>query len=68
VADKMVCVNLLKLGRWFYGFRLPDETESHKVSLRELTMAKGAAVLALLNRGAVHEVFRLRVSLVETNK
>ncbi|GJN14207.1 hypothetical protein PR202_gb00999 [Eleusine coracana subsp. coracana] len=68
VAGRMVCVNLLKLGRWFYGFRLPDETESHKISLSELTMAKGAGVLTILNRGAVHEVFRLRISLVETIK
>ncbi|TVU19114.1 hypothetical protein EJB05_35248 [Eragrostis curvula] len=68
LADRMVCVNLLKLGRWFYGFRLPDETESHKISLSELTTAEGADVLAILNRGAVHEVFRLRITLVDTNK
>ncbi|KAL6620136.1 hypothetical protein ACP70R_035275 [Stipagrostis hirtigluma subsp. patula] len=68
VAERRVCVNLLKLGRWFYGFRLPDEYESRKISLSELTMAEGTEVLALLNRGAVHEVFRLQVSLVDINK
>ncbi|KAG2619694.1 uncharacterized protein LOC120665696 isoform X1 [Panicum virgatum] len=62
VAGRKVCVNLLKLGRWFYGFRLPDEHESHKISLSELTMAEGAEILAILNRGAVHEVFRLQIS------
>jgi len=62
VAGRKVCVNLLKLGRWFYGFRLPDEHESHKISLSELTMVEGAEILAILNRGAVHEVFRLQIS------
>ena len=62
VAGRKVCVNLLKLGRWFYGFRLPDEHESHKISLTELTMAERAEILAILNRGAVHEVFRLQIS------
>jgi len=61
-------VNLLKLGRWFYGFRLPDEYESRKISLGELTMAEGAEILAILNRGAVHEVFHLRISLVNVDK
>ncbi|KAL6845032.1 hypothetical protein ACP4OV_025205 [Aristida adscensionis] len=68
VAERRVCVNLLKLGRWFYGFRLPDEYESHKISLSELTVAERAEILAILNRGAVHEVFRLQVSLVDINK
>lgn len=61
-------VNLLKLGRWFYGFRLRDEHESRKISLSELTMSEGASVLAILNRGAVHEVFRLRISLADMDK
>uniref|UniRef100_A0A0A9GA50 Uncharacterized protein n=1 Tax=Arundo donax TaxID=35708 RepID=A0A0A9GA50_ARUDO len=68
VAERRVCVNLLKLGRWFYGFRLPDENESRKISLSDLTMVEGAEVLAILNRGAVHEVFRLQVSLVDKNE
>ncbi|RCV18011.1 hypothetical protein SETIT_3G266400v2 [Setaria italica] len=68
VAGRKVCVNLLKLGRWFYGFRLRDEHESRKISLNELTMSEGAEVLAILNRGAVHEVFRLRVSLADMDK
>lgn len=68
VAERKVCVSLLKLGRWFYGFRLADEYESYKISLSALTMSEGAEVLAILNRGAVHEVFRLLVSLVDINK
>ncbi|XP_066363170.1 uncharacterized protein [Miscanthus floridulus] len=68
VSERIVCVNLLKLGRWFYGFRLPDEYESRKISVGELTMAEGAEILAILNRGAVHEVFRLRISLVNVDK
>ncbi|CAL4907835.1 unnamed protein product [Urochloa decumbens] len=68
IAGRKVCVNLLKLGRWFYGFRLPDEHESRKISLSELTMSEGAEILAILNRGAVHEVFRLRISLADIDK
>lgn len=67
VAERKVCVSLLKLGRWFYGFRLPDDYESYKNSLSWLTSDDGAKVLVILNRGAVHEVFRLQVSLVGTN-
>ncbi|PUZ66278.1 hypothetical protein GQ55_3G295600 [Panicum hallii var. hallii] len=68
VAGRRVCVNLLKLGRWFYGFRLPDEHVSRKISLSELTVADGAEILAILNRGAVHEVFRLQISLADIDK
>ncbi|CAN6333316.1 unnamed protein product [Urochloa humidicola] len=68
VAGRKVYVNLLKLGRWFYGFRLPDEHESRKISLNELTMSEGAEILAILNRGAVHEVFRLQISLADIDK
>ncbi|XP_024314995.1 uncharacterized protein LOC100824382 isoform X2 [Brachypodium distachyon] len=60
IAERKVCVSLLKLGRWFYGFRLPDDYESTKISLSGLTSAEGAKVLVILNRGAVHEVFRLQ--------
>lgn len=67
VAERKVCVSLLKLGRWFYGFRLPDDYESYRNSLSWLTSNDGAKVLVILNRGAVHEVFRLQVSLVGTN-
>ncbi|XP_051203237.1 uncharacterized protein [Lolium perenne] len=67
VAERKVCVSLLKLGRWFYGFRLPDEYESHKFSLSGLTSDEGAKVLVILNRGAVHEVFRLQISLLGAN-
>ncbi|AQK94187.1 F-box domain containing protein isoform 1 [Zea mays] len=66
VAERVVCVNLVI--RWFYGFRLPDEYECHRISLGELTVAEGAEFFAILNRGAVHTVFLLRISLVNVDK
>lgn len=65
VADRQVCVSWLKLGRWFYGFRLADEHRSRKVSLVDLVMPAGEEVLGVLNRGAVHEVFRVHITLVK---
>ncbi|KAJ0979733.1 hypothetical protein J5N97_015207 [Dioscorea zingiberensis] len=62
IAERQVCVNWFKLGRWFYGFRLPDESRSRKVTLRELTTSKGEPILAVLNRGAVHEVLRVQIT------
>nr|XP_010938713.1 uncharacterized protein LOC105057717 [Elaeis guineensis]XP_029124055.1 uncharacterized protein LOC105057717 [Elaeis guineensis] len=61
VSDRQVCVSWFKLGRWFYGFRLPDEHRSRKFSLGDLAMAKEEEVLAVLNRGAVHEVLRVQI-------
>ena len=61
VADRRVCVSWFTLGRWFYGFRLPDEHRSLTISLGELAMSKGGEVLGVLNRGAVHEVLRVQI-------
>lgn len=63
VADRVVRVSWLKLGRWFAGFRLNDEQRSLTVSLQDLAMAQGNGqeVLSILNRGAVHEVLRVQI-------
>ncbi|KAJ6821819.1 uncharacterized protein M6B38_130580 [Iris pallida] len=61
VTERQVCVSWFKLGRWFYGFRLPDEHRSRKISLGELAMDKGEEVLGVLNRGVVHEVLRVHI-------
>lgn len=65
VAERQICVSWFKLGRWFYGFRLPDEHKSRKLSLVELAMAAGQEVLGVLNRGAVHEVLRVQITSVK---
>ncbi|XP_026662254.1 uncharacterized protein LOC113463024 isoform X2 [Phoenix dactylifera] len=64
VSDRQVCVSWFKVGRWFYGFRLPDEHRSREVSLGELAMANEEEVLAVLNRGAVHEVLRVQIKSI----
>ncbi|XP_072982894.1 uncharacterized protein [Typha latifolia] len=64
VSERQVSISWFKLGRWFYGFRLPDEHHSRKVSLGELTMAEEEELLAVLNRGALHEVLRVQIAPV----
>ncbi|KAL5230756.1 hypothetical protein ABZP36_029532 [Zizania latifolia] len=63
VEERKVCVSLSRLGRC-YGFRLPEESESHEISLRQLTMPVGAETLTILERGTFGVVCRLQVSLV----
>jgi hypothetical protein len=62
VANRQVWLNWLKVGQWFRGFRLRDEKNTRKVSLAELTTSKEEPILAMLNRGAVHEVIRIQIS------
>lgn len=62
ISERQVCVQWWKLGRWFYGFRLRDESLSRRVSLRDLAMAKEEEVLGVLHRGAIHEVLRVQIS------
>ncbi|THU70177.1 hypothetical protein C4D60_Mb08t22270 [Musa balbisiana] len=66
VSEQQVCVSWFMLGRWFYGFRLPDEHRSRIVSLTELAMGKEGEVLGVLNRGAIHEVLRVQITMVAT--
>lgn len=62
VSERQVCVKWWKLGRWFYGFRLRDESNSRSVSLGDLPMED--EVLGVLHRGAIHEVLRVQISVV----
>ncbi|KAJ0035503.1 hypothetical protein Pint_25036 [Pistacia integerrima] len=64
ISERQVCVKWWKLGRWFYGFRMRDESRSRRVSLADLAMTKEAEVLGVLHRGAIHEVLRVQISFV----
>lgn len=61
ISERQVCVKWWKLGRWFYGFRLRDESHCRRVSLRDV--AKEDEVLWVLHRGAIHEVLRVQISI-----
>ncbi|KAJ1692155.1 hypothetical protein LUZ63_008853 [Rhynchospora breviuscula] len=61
VAHRQVCLSWLKVGRWLHGFRLRDENYTRRISLAELTMSEEEPILAMLNRGAVHEVIRIQI-------
>eukprot|EP00258_Populus_trichocarpa_P045804 XP_024461823.1 uncharacterized protein LOC7454260 isoform X2 [Populus trichocarpa] len=63
ILERKVHVKWWKLGRWFYGFRMRDESCSCWVSLEDLLTGKGEEVLGVLRRGAVHEVFRVEISI-----
>ncbi|KAK9288511.1 hypothetical protein L1049_016970 [Liquidambar formosana] len=62
ISERQVCVKWWKLGRWFYGFRLRDESHSRWVCLGDLAI-KEKEVLGVLHRGAVHEVIRVQISV-----
>ncbi|XP_022761209.1 uncharacterized protein LOC111307454 [Durio zibethinus] len=62
ISDRQVCVKWWKLGRWFYGFRMRDESHSRCVSLEDLLTAKDQEVLGVLDRGAIHDVLRVQIS------
>ncbi|CAI9118721.1 OLC1v1020325C1 [Oldenlandia corymbosa var. corymbosa] len=62
VSERQVCVKWWKLGRLFYGFRLRDELLSRTVSLEDLASSKENEVLGVLQRGAIHEVLRVKIS------
>ncbi|XVF28409.1 hypothetical protein REPUB_Repub15cG0027100 [Reevesia pubescens] len=66
ISDRQVCVNWWKLGRWFYGFRMRDESHSRCVSLEDFATAKDVEVLRVLNRGAIHEVLRVQISFANS--
>ncbi|CAI0466663.1 unnamed protein product [Linum tenue] len=59
ISERQVCVKWWKLGRWFYGFRMRDESHSRHLTLAELATEKGIEVLGVLRRGAIHEVLRV---------
>ncbi|KAK4783063.1 hypothetical protein SAY86_007437 [Trapa natans] len=67
ISQRQVCVKWWKVGRWFYGFRMRDESHSREVSLGDLSASmdgKKHEVLGVLHRGAVHEVLRVQISVV----
>ncbi|XAR57128.1 hypothetical protein NMG60_11025159 [Bertholletia excelsa] len=66
ISERQVCVHWWKLGRWFYGFRLQDETHSRRFSLGNFALAKEEEVLQVLHRGAVHEVLRVQISVAKS--
>ncbi|OVA04357.1 hypothetical protein BVC80_1395g69 [Macleaya cordata] len=63
ISERQVCVSWWKLGRWFYGFRMRDESHARRVSLGDLALAKENEVLGVLYRGAIHEVLRVQISI-----
>lgn len=65
ISDRQVCIRWWKLGRWFYGFRMRDESHICRVSLADLLTAKEKEVLGVLCRGAVHEVLRVQISIAD---
>lgn len=65
ISERRVCVKWWKLGRLFYGFRMRDESHSRWVSLAELALAKEQEVLLVLQRGAIHEVLQVQISVAD---
>ncbi|XP_026450086.1 uncharacterized protein LOC113350198 isoform X2 [Papaver somniferum] len=63
IQERELCVSWWKLGRWFYGFHMRDESNIRRVSLGDLALAKENEVLAVLCRGAIHEVLRVQISI-----
>ncbi|KAL2339078.1 hypothetical protein Fmac_013524 [Flemingia macrophylla] len=64
ISDRRVCVRWWKVGRWFYGFRMKDESHSRWVSLAGLATEDDEHVLGVLQRGTIHEVLRVQISVV----
>lgn len=66
ISDRQVCVRWWKLGRWFYGYRMRDESHVRLIRLADLATEKEENVLAVLHRGAIHEVLRVQISLIKS--
>ncbi|KAG5011166.1 hypothetical protein AAZX31_07G233300 [Glycine max] len=64
ISDRRVCIKWWKVGRWYYGFRMRDESHSRWVSLADLATEDDEHVLGVLRRGTVHEVLRVQISVV----
>ncbi|CAN1283914.1 hypothetical protein LINPERPRIM_LOCUS18485 [Linum perenne] len=61
IAERQVCIKWWKLGRWFYGFRMRDESHSRQVSLEEIVTDDSNELFGVLHRGAIHEVLRVLI-------
>ncbi|XP_007035484.2 PREDICTED: uncharacterized protein LOC18603438 [Theobroma cacao] len=66
ISDCQVCVKWWKFGRRFYGFRMRDESHSRCISLQDLATAKEEEVLGVLERGAIHEVLQVQLSIADS--
>ncbi|XP_039019909.1 uncharacterized protein LOC120151571 [Hibiscus syriacus] len=65
IAERQVCVQWWKPGRWFYGFRIRNDSHSRCVSLEDLAMAKDEEVLAVLEPETTHELLTtVQISIV----
>ncbi|KAK7363633.1 hypothetical protein VNO77_05783 [Canavalia gladiata] len=64
ICDRRVCVKWWKVGRWFYGFRMRDESHSRWISLADLATEEDEHILGVLRRGTIHEVFRVQISAI----
>lgn len=51
------------MGRWVHGFRLRDESQSRRVSLHDIVGGGEDKVVGVLQRGAIHEVLRVQISV-----
>ncbi|XP_047311726.1 uncharacterized protein LOC124915112 [Impatiens glandulifera] len=65
IPDREVCVRWWKLGRWFYGFRMHDESRFRQISLKDLIKGGEDEVMRVLHRGALHEVMRVQISVTK---
>lgn len=65
ISERQVCVKWWKLGRWSHGFRMRDELLSRRFTLIDVGLAKQEEVLAVLYRGAIHEVLRVQICVAD---
>ncbi|PRQ27205.1 putative F-box domain-containing protein [Rosa chinensis] len=67
LAERRVCVKWWTLGKWSngYGIRMNDELHSHQFTLLDVALARAEEVLAVLYRGAIHEVLRVQITVAK---
>ncbi|KAM1012324.1 hypothetical protein ACFX13_043197 [Malus domestica] len=65
ISERQVCVKWWTLGRWSHGYRMRDELCSRCFTLLDFGLAKQEEVLAVLYRGAVHEVLRVQICVAD---
>ncbi|XP_050218164.1 uncharacterized protein LOC126668946 isoform X2 [Mercurialis annua] len=61
ISERRVCVKWWKIATWFFGFHMREEPHSRRVRLADFMMDKGEDILRILEKGAVHEVFRVEI-------
>ena len=67
IAERQICVRWWTLGKWSngYGIRMNDELHSHQCTLLDIALGREEEVLAVLYRGAIHEVLRVQISFAK---